>query len=256
MPDVTLKNASGQSQTYLGKNLIRIPSGNDYARFTPEPSGTLQITQNGTYDVTAKASAVVNVSGGAAIITGLIDRTITSVDLTGVTDIGDYAFCGCSQLASISIPGSVETIGNSAFSGTAITQIVIPDTVTYVNPRGLFSGCYNLEDVVFPENLEEPVLYPWEATKMFYFCFALKTIVFPDVHIFLNDTFLGNSHLQSITFMSTSPPSPYDVTNGQSRSIQQIPSTCTIYVPASALNDYQTDQYWQLVASQIQAIPT
>jgi len=62
MPDVTLKNASGQSQTYLGKNLIRIPSGNDYARFTPEPSGTLQITQNGTYDVSAKASAVVNIN--------------------------------------------------------------------------------------------------------------------------------------------------------------------------------------------------
>ena len=79
---------------------------------------------------------------------------LTSIEIPdSVTDIGSYAFGSCTGLTSIEIPGSVETIRESAFSGcknlsnvklnrglksiggdtftgTAITSIKIPNTVT------------------------------------------------------------------------------------------------------------------------------
>lgn len=33
----------------------------------------------------------------------------------GVTEIGDWAFCGCTGLTSVTIPGDVTEIGNEAF---------------------------------------------------------------------------------------------------------------------------------------------
>ena len=41
---------------------------------------------------------------------------ITSVKLTNVTELGDYAFGECISLKSVNIPENVTTIGEQAFS--------------------------------------------------------------------------------------------------------------------------------------------
>ena len=50
-----------------------------------------------------------------------------------VMSIGDYAFDGCSDLTSITIPNSVKIISTYAFYGCSVlTSITIPNSVTSI----------------------------------------------------------------------------------------------------------------------------
>ena len=58
-----------------------------------------------------------------------------------VTNIGDYAFSGCSRVTSITIPTSVTTIGDYAFASClGLTSIEIPNSVTSIG-NGAFCNC-------------------------------------------------------------------------------------------------------------------
>lgn len=65
----------------------------------------------------------------------------------GTTDIGWYAFEGCSSLKSVVIPFSVTVIGNSAFKDcTSLTSVLIPEGVQRIRYHA-FSNCKNLSSV-------------------------------------------------------------------------------------------------------------
>lgn len=73
----------------------------------------------------------------------------------GVETIGDYAFEDCSNLKSVSIPGSVVYIGDSAFEDCdAITSINIPDGVQEIG-YDAFYGCDKLASVTIPSSVQE-----------------------------------------------------------------------------------------------------
>jgi hypothetical protein len=79
--------------------------------------------------------------------------------LTGITlpasieSIGDYAFSICSSLTAITIPSIVKSIGEEAFGHTGLIEITIPASVRTIGNQA-FAFCNNLTSVTFAEGSE------------------------------------------------------------------------------------------------------
>jgi len=70
-----------------------------------------------------------------------------------VTEIGDYAFENCSQLARINLPEGIETIGDHAFAGcTALQEISLPGSLRELGPYA-FNYCTGLRSIRIPEGV-------------------------------------------------------------------------------------------------------
>ena len=91
-----------------------------------------------------------------------------------VTCIGDFAFCKCSALISVTIPASVTRIGAYAFRNcSGLTQMNIPDTVTSVGDYAFYS-CTKLKFV----ELGNSIISIGE--NAFENCSRLASVTIPD----------------------------------------------------------------------------
>ena len=82
------------------------------------------------------------------------NQAIRSYIIPGsVTSIGDSAFAGCSSLSSIAIPSSVNSIGDKAFwNCCSLSSIVIPNSVTSIGDRA-FDNCSSLKYISISKNV-------------------------------------------------------------------------------------------------------
>ena len=72
---------------------------------------------------------------------------LRNVDLSFNSKLISFSLDGCSSLTSVIIPGSITSIGESAFSScNSLTSITIPDGVTSIGSYA-FSGCNSLTSV-------------------------------------------------------------------------------------------------------------
>lgn len=137
---------------------------------------------------------------------------------TGITKIADRQFDG-SPIKSITIPGTVTTVGMSAFSDCAnLTAIDLPSSVTEIDgyafekctaltavtlPKHLrrlgteaFLGCTALKSVFIPLSLQN-------ASNPFQKCTALTDVTFEDGRTELPDTLLEGSGVRQLTVPQT-----------------------------------------------------
>ena len=87
-----------------------------------------------------------------------------------VTSIGNYAFTDCVGLTSITIPDSVTNIGDGAFSGcTGLKELTMPCSVEFYYYAGLgiesFNECTNIEKFTLTKGSGEMQCYDWADYK-------------------------------------------------------------------------------------------
>ena len=103
------------------------------------------------------------------------DSTVTvppTLDGHPVTAIGDNAFfyhSGKYGINSITLPDSITSIGNYAFSDCYINSITLPSNLKTLG-EGAFSNCWPLTSVTLPDSIEKIGENP------FYACFSLQDI--------------------------------------------------------------------------------
>lgn len=129
--------------------------------------------------------------------------SITVVNLEHVKEVGDHAFADCSGITSLSMP-VIEKIGSGAFGrnalsgkAPAITQLVLPDTLTELGTEAFFY-CTNLTEVTLSANLLKI------SESAFANCERLTTVngeAFTEIgkYAFANCSRLSNISLKNVT---------------------------------------------------------
>lgn len=90
-----------------------------------------------------------------------------------VTQIDERCLSGRKHIKTIMLPDTIEVIGEYAFEGTGITEIVLPSKLTAVSAY-LFKDCTLLTEVYIPKNVTNI------APMAFNNCTFLTKVVFED----------------------------------------------------------------------------
>lgn len=231
---------------------------------------------NKVYDSRDNSNAIIKTSTNTLVAgckSTVIPQSVTSIggsafqgcpDLTsitipeGVTDIGRSAFIACTGLTTIIIPNSVKAIGGYVFYNCpALTSVTIPEGVTAIGDfsfyncsslssftipesvtsigAGAFSNCSGLTSITISENVTDI------GNDAFSNCSGLTSLTIPNgVKSIGSRAFFGCSKLTSFICAAEGVPA----TKGNAfANVPQV--SVTLYVPASALNDYKKAAPWK-----------
>ena len=104
----------------------------------------------------------------------IIPESVTFNDNSySVSGIDYYAFLGCSELESVTVPEGVTNLGYGSFAGCiGLTSVVLPSGVRII-PDAIFYGCIRLDKIIIPEEVDTI------GHSAFYECTGLTEIVIP-----------------------------------------------------------------------------
>jgi hypothetical protein len=149
------------------------------------------------------------------------NRIREAVISNGITNIGTFAFYGCTSLVSVEIPDSVVTLGQGSFEGcVSLDSIVIPDSVTSIGISA-FQGCTGLTSITIPGSVTGI------GTSAFEDCTGLTSITIPD-----SATSIGPRVFKECTGL-TSFTIPDSVTSIGSGAFQGCTGLSSITIPDS-----------------------
>lgn len=120
------------------------------------------------------------------------------LDLRGteLKNIDERAFSGCSSLRQVAFPDTLEKIGDFAFYGNVLMNVLqLPDSIKSIGHRS-FAGCIFLRTIDFGEGIEEIGSYAFKDTIF------LSSIQIPDSVREIGDYAFYNCGMQTVTLGS------------------------------------------------------
>ena len=172
---------------YCGQEEVTLSACGENVFWTFSEDGTLRIFGDGPmYDFVLDEQPwgdvmyqirTVEVEEGVSSIgdNAFYSSSLSSVSLPGtVTSIGNTAFAGCYRLLELVIPEGVTTIGGSAFMGSVIRQLSLPASLMEMDPTDAMYGMYDLVELTVAEgNLifrtADNVLFSQDMTRLLYY---------------------------------------------------------------------------------------
>ena len=148
------------------------------------------MTTNNEVEVTSVPEGIANYSGNITIPSSVTYNN----KVYAVTGIYDSAFNG-SKITSITLPDGLQIIrGHAFYNCQSLTEIEIPSTVEEIGSHA-FYGCYGLNKMTLPEGLKTLREYS------FAYCTQLTNVTLPTtVTVIEHNTFYGCSGLTAITW--------------------------------------------------------
>ncbi len=135
--------------------------------------------------------------------------------------IGDKAFYNCPKLTTINLGTCVGSIGNYAFSGSAITNVTISDSVTSIGEYA-FMDCKSLTTIDIRNGITTL------PASCFQGCSAITSITLPSTLTTVNaEAFQNLAELQSVTIGDSEPYSGTKMTIGD-KAFYNCPKLATI----------------------------
>ena len=164
---------------------------------------------------------------------------------TGVTELADDEFNGCSNLHSIGLTNIV-TLGARALRHTVLSgALTLPACKTIGNSALAY---------VPMESIVLPLCETLTGNDCFYNNTLLKTIDFGALKKVEGFGFMtGASSLQSIIIRSTTPPT-FVRPAASDGHFSQVPDTCLIYVPDESVDTYKAAAVWKTRAAYIRPL--
>ena len=185
-------------------------------------------------------------NGCNAIIETNTHRLVSACDNTvipsDVKSIGNFAFCGCDAITSLTIPEGVESIGEWAFSSLDhLKSIEMPKSMKSIG-KYAFAMCKALTSVYFAPGISH------FCEGAFTYCTQLKEVILPKTVTQIDDyAFSECTELTSIISYIT------DVFATTKRAFENNPNL-TLYVQQDLLETYKSTEGWSSI-SNIEALP-
>ncbi|MCM1094298.1 MAG: leucine-rich repeat domain-containing protein [Lachnospiraceae bacterium] len=166
-----------------------------------------------------------------------LNNTVKSITFQGsgsLTEIGQYAFYGCTSLEKIILPETVSFIGSNAFGRceqladiklpaslktiyhyafwmcTGLASITLPASVEYVRSGNVFAGCTSLTRINVEEGSQhyksiDGVLYSYDGKKICAYPLGISdSYAIPEGVITIGEgAFIGHETLSGVTLPST-----------------------------------------------------